>query len=282
VKDVIPDMDFILCIGLGGWYYMNKVDHCVPTAVHFHGYDFLQEHLVFILRLQSMILRYPFMTQHKNADIIFSLGGRISEMLIKHGVPAYKIVSIPNAIEKRWIRNSLIRNWEPRRFVFVGRYSRTKGIELLEQAIKMLFLKYSLEVHFIGPIPASARLEHPSVIYHGTIEQEDKLQAILQSSDILVCPSYSEGMPTVILEAMAAGCAIIATDVGAVQELVNEEIGWLIPAGNVRALYEAMELAIQSSDSFLSGKKQSSVAKVWQYTWPEVIDKTIGELENRM
>ena len=43
-----------------------------------------------------------------------------------------------------------------------------------------------------------------------------------------MCPSYSEGMPNVIMEAMSRGLAIIATDVGAVSKLVDEENGWLI------------------------------------------------------
>ena len=53
-------------------------------------------------------------------------------------------------------------------------------------------------------------------------------------------PSLSEGMPTVILEAMARGKAVIATDVGAVSELVSEENGVLIQAGSVEELSNAL------------------------------------------
>ena len=48
------------------------------------------------------------------------------------------------------------------------------------------------------------------------------------SCDILLCPSYSEGMPNVILEAMSRGLAIIATNVGAIRLLVSEDNGVLL------------------------------------------------------
>ncbi|MGB0418765.1 MAG: glycosyltransferase family 4 protein, partial [Opitutales bacterium] len=76
------------------------------------------------------------------------------------------------------------------------------------------------EFVFIGPIPKEKQLDLPWVQYRGSVSDQDALKAELDQGDVLVCPSYSEGMPTVILEAMARGLAIVATDVGATCELV--------------------------------------------------------------
>jgi glycosyltransferase involved in cell wall biosynthesis len=210
------------------------------------------------------------------------LGGRITELLTKNGVPAKKVISIPNAIEEQWIQKADIQNFNPRRFVFIGRYSEVKGIDILDQALNKLLAVHPFEMHFIGPIPEDKQVRSSSVIYHGAIHNEAQIQEILYTCDVLVSPSYTEGMPTVILEAMAAGCAIIATDVGAVPEVVDEKIGWLIPSGNVTALYDAMEQAIQSTNNSLAVVKLAAREKVRAYTWQNIIEKTIEEIENRI
>ena len=85
-----------------------------------------------------------------------------------------------------------------------------------------------MEFVFIGPIPKKKQLVFPWVQYRGSIVDSEELKAELDEGDVLVCPSYSEGMPTVILEAMARGLAIIGTDVGATRELVDDGNGHLI------------------------------------------------------
>jgi glycosyltransferase involved in cell wall biosynthesis len=282
VEQSIATVDFIIAIGLGGWYYMNKVKKTIPVAVHFHGYDFLQKQLLLYTRFQCFMLRVPFMSQHENANFIFSLGGKITELLTSNGVPINKIVTIPNAIEPGWIRNTPIPQFNCRRFVFIGRYSKTKGLDILNEVLNKLVHSHAFQMHFIGPIPEDKQVKSPDVVYHGTIYDENNIQKILQESDFLVCPSYSEGMPTVILEAMASGAAIIATDVGAVQEVVGEDIGWLIPSGNIPALYHAMESAILTDETNLRKLKTAALQKVHAYTWPAIIEKTIYEIEKRI
>lgn len=70
----------------------------------------------------------------------------------------------------------------------------------------------------------------------------------LQDLDVFVLSSRSEGLPLVLLEAMAAALPVVATRVGAVPEVLPEDIGWLCPPGNDRALAEAMISAVTSPE----------------------------------
>ncbi len=115
-----------------------------------------------------------------------------------------------------------------------------------------------------------------SIIYHGAITSQETIRQLLYESDVLVCPSYSEGMPTVILEAMACQCAIIATDVGATGELVDPHNGWLIKGDIVQGLKKAMQEAVALDNETLQHMKEASYQKVKEkYTWDVVAQKSL-------
>ena len=101
--------------------------------------------------------------------------------------------------------------------------------------------------------------------------------SILRECQVLVCASYAEGMPNVILEGMASGCAVIASDVGAVSLMVNSENGWLIEPGNFTAIKDAMLQAISSSPQELLNKRSLSLQRVrTAFIWEIIIDKTVS------
>jgi glycosyltransferase involved in cell wall biosynthesis len=157
------------------------------------------------------------------------------------------------------------------KFVFIGRYERRKGVEELTELIKNMNYFSAAEFHFIGPIPDEKRLQKENVFYHGLVKETDKIKSILEKSDVLICPSHSEGMPTVILEAMACHCAIIATDVGAVSLQVDNNNGWLIPPKDKAALEKAINEAIDISDEELILKKLTSQKRIDEsFLWDHV------------
>ena len=139
--------------------------------------------------------------------------------------------------------------------------------------------QYAFEVAFIGPIPDQLHLDHPDIVYHGLVQETGKIQQILQEGDVLLCPSHSEGMPTVIMEAMTNQCAIIATDVGAVAHQVDASNGWLIPAKNVTALRHAIIEAIEMDPESLKAKQSASFGRVKSFTWDRVIDQMLRHFE---
>lgn len=73
-----------------------------------------------------------------------------------------------------------------------------------------------------------------------------EIPAVLAATDIFVNPSYSEGLPSSVLEAAATGCAVIATDVGGTREIIRDgETGLLIPPRDRTALVAALESLIR-------------------------------------
>jgi glycosyltransferase involved in cell wall biosynthesis len=166
--------------------------------------------------------------------------------------------------------------------VFVGRHERRKGIEELTKALAAWSQGRSFRFDFVGPIPSANQLQRAEVRYHGSISDSTRLQSILDDSDVLVCPSHSEGMPTVILEAMARGLAIIATDVGAVRLMVGPDNGILMPHPSVRLIRQAIEQMMALPAAELIALKKASLRKVQQFTWDRAAQSTLEQIAARL
>jgi glycosyltransferase involved in cell wall biosynthesis len=232
-------------------------------------------------KLVQSMLAWAMRRNLKNAKKALSLGKGLDEIITSLGVEKNNILRSPNGIDKSWILDEFEKSQprETRRAIFIGRYERLKGIEELMSVIMHNSALKNLELYFIGPIPERLRIKQEQIKYLGLIKDSEIIKTELSKSDILICPSYSEGMPTVILEAMSQGLAIIATDVGAVSELVDDTNGWLIPPKNEEALNSALENALSISNEELRLKQRQSWEKVKRYTWPEVAKQTLSEIQ---
>ncbi len=144
--------------------------------------------------------------------------------------------------------------------LFVGRLTCDKGIPELLEAFSQLIDRFpELRLLLVGcfedgdPLPVNARksLEaHSRVIFAGAVQDTAPYYAI---ADVLVLPSHREGLPTVVLEAQAAGKPVIgASATGIVDVVVDGETGLLFPVGDVPALAEAMARLI--TDKGLANK----------------------------
>jgi len=130
---------------------------------------------------------------------------------------------------------------------FVGRLAPVKGLRFLlpafEEALKT---QPNLRLKIIGDGPERAALEaqaaplKDAVRFTGPLSQAD-VAAELAKTDVLVLPSFAEGVPVVLMEAMASGKPVIATQVAGVSELVKSgENGLVIPPGHSAALKDAI------------------------------------------
>ncbi len=70
----------------------------------------------------------------------------------------------------------------------------------------------------------------------------------------LLLPSFAEGLPVVIMEALALGRPAISTYIAGIPELVDDGCGWIIPAGSVEAIAQAMQSALEAPSDTLAAK----------------------------
>jgi glycosyltransferase involved in cell wall biosynthesis len=141
------------------------------------------------------------------------------------------------------IRNKLILKYNPNKkkiVIFFGRLIYAKGVQDLIKACKNL----EVRLFIIGDGPYKKELEHfvkqskVDAKFFGQKSREDIIQ-LLSISDVFVNPSFSEGLPTSVLEAAAMNVPIIATDVGGTNEIVKQ--GILIQPQDVVTLNKSLK-----------------------------------------
>ncbi len=285
MKTKLNEYDFIYTKGFSGWKLIEEKHagkiQCCKIGVKFHGYEMFQRAPDFRTKLQQLfLLQRPVKEISLKADVVFSYGAKITEIIKRIGVSESKIVELPSGVETDQITEKIRNTALPVKFVYLGRYERRKGIEELNQALKSTDKTFQFEFHFIGPIEADKQIHSSNCFYHGEIRDKSKLNALLKNCDVLVCPSWSEGMPNVILESMSNGLAVMASDTGATSLLVNENTGWMLDEISASEIKSLLQKIIKTPSHDIDLKKQNALNKIKsEFTWEHLIKKLINKLE---
>ena len=287
IKDKLHQYDFIYTKGFTGWYLVEqKAKYHLkspPIGVKFHGYEMFQKPPDLKTKLQHLLLlRRPAKYISQNADLVFSYGGKVTDIIRSLDVKENRIFELPSGVEQSTLVSDIRPVKGAVKILYLGRYERRKGIEELNKAIRQLEAAEkgpALQFNFVGPIPKGKQLRNRQVSYHGEIRNKQKLQELIRQNDILICPSWSEGMPNVILEAMANGLAVIATDVGANNVLVNASTGWLIKDSDPQTILSVLAEIKNTPAETIQQKKQAALETIsTHFTW----EKLIGEFNQRL
>jgi glycosyltransferase involved in cell wall biosynthesis len=154
---------------------------------------------------------------------------------------------------------------EPATVLFAGRLSPEKNIEVVAEATK------DLPRTIVGDGPLRALV--PDAI--GFVSQRE-LSELYKRAAVVVLASSREGLPNVVLEAMAHGKTVVATPVGGIPTLIEDgETGLLVPVGDAAALRAALERAL--GDEVLRARLGRAARKrVTEYcSWDRVTDRTL-------
>jgi len=143
------------------------------------------------------------------------------------------------------------------RVVFAGRLAGVKGVPILLEALTLVRTAHP-DVHLtlVGDGPMRTQVEAQvaalDLTSHVDITGYLPPEAVaerLATADLFVLPSFAEGLPVVLMEALAAGVPVIATQIAGVPELVQDGVtGRLVPPGNVGALATAMSDTLRDPD----------------------------------
>ena len=235
----LSQYDCIYAQGLTGNAFLGKHPRLM---VNLHGLNMFQSSFSWKEELGKWAMRPLFRKQIQQTWKAVSLGGKLSDILFENGAKREQVVVLPNGVDDFWWDSPRARrNNAGIRFLMVGRNDPAKGYHVLEAALNLM--QEAVEIHFVGdwlPIEST----HHKLTYHGVVRDKHKMMDIMDSCDVLLLPSLSEGMPTVVLEAKARGLQVIGTDVGAMSDLQRG----LIPPGNAQALADSIRRCIKEAD----------------------------------
>ncbi len=163
--------------------------------------------------------------------------------------------------------------------LFVGRFSKEKGLDILLSSFKELKSEVSkARLVLVGSGPMEEKMR--KIVKTQNIEDvtfikpldHEKIPEILNCADVLALCSLYEGMPTVVLEAMACGVPVVSTDVGDVKKVVNQETGQLIRKRNPKAIKNAILKVIRNGRS---GYIDSCITVAKRYSWENISQKIV-------
>ncbi|MCO5165844.1 MAG: glycosyltransferase family 4 protein [Planctomycetes bacterium] len=172
------------------------------------------------------------------------------------------------------------------RLVCVGRLCEQKGqLLLVEAAARLVREGVDLRLVLVGDgelrQPIEARLRREGLERHVEITgwaSGERVREELQAARAMVLPSFAEGLPVGVMEALALGRPVISTYVAGIPELVTPDCGWLVPAGSVDALVEAMREALLAAPSTLDAMGRAGRERVRARHDAERIAVRLGDL----
>ncbi len=220
----------------------------LPVVMRVHGSD-INDFFGYKGRKQSILEAI------RRSDAVVSVNGDLREFLILHGADPERIHVIYNGIDrslftpldKGTCRLKLGLDRRTGIIVFAGNLKPVKGVDLLLHAFSGI-AREDLQLHILGDGPMHGSLERIAsslgigdrVFFHGSVAHGE-IGEWYGACDLFCLPSFHEGTPNVILEALACGVPVVASDTGGIPEIVKPDSGILFKAGDADGLRDALE-----------------------------------------
>ncbi|MHB9448588.1 glycosyltransferase family 4 protein [Mesorhizobium sp. RSR565B] len=220
----------------------------IPYVLHLHGAQYQtfwkDDHSFMSRRIRALF---------EHAGRVIVLGGLWRDFVASRA-PANggNIIIVPNATAVPSLAH--VGGGDHVHILFLGRIGERKGVPQLGEALeRMKHLRgWRATIAGDGEVePARARSVAlgiaDRIAFPGWVGP-DEVASLIASADILVLPSFAENLPMSVIEGMAAGLAVVATPVGAVEDIItHEQSGLLVPPGDVAALTEALTRLVEDT-----------------------------------
>jgi len=232
-------------------YFYFKLAYLFNSKLiyHFHGASFSEQ-----FSKTSIFWRKKIMEMFQEVDLVICLSNNWRDE-IKKIAPHANIVVVPNSVKLPLLSNRVY-NSENISILFLGLIGERKGLfDLIKVFMRLLTDGNNIVLNIGGNGDTTKLLTaifdlgiNKHANYLGWVSEEER-DRLFRETDIFVLPSYAEGMPMSILEAMSYGVPVISTIVGGIPELIEDgETGLLVNPGDIDMLYEKMNDLIHNDE----------------------------------
>ena len=253
---------------------LTKLFHRKPVITTLRGTD---------INWAKTHRRYAWLHHKSIAGSKFTIG--VSDKIalqIKEEYPelSERIAFIPNGVDDSFytVSSSSRPSSPPLRFLFAGSLIPVKGVDTLIKALGALDSSFRWRLTIAGDGPEKKRLINlakkfslsKKIAFIGVVPPEN-MPSLMADHHVMVHTSYSEGRPNVVLEGMAAGLAVVGTDIHGIRELVqNGRTGWIVPPGHPDTLAEVLKSLIHGEKNYITA---GNFGRKWmieqRLTWRE-------------
>ena len=224
------------------------------VVVFFHGWDESTDRKIRNNRLLRTLFRLTF----GYVDRFLVLSGAVKNSLSRLDIDPARITVTTTMFDAEEFRSAERQEGGPHvNLLFLSRFVREKGVYELLQSVRDIVRRYAdvrlilagdgLEMQAMRDWVAESGM-NSLVEFTGYVRAYDKVQTMVRS-DIYLLPSYTEGCPVSLLEAMAVGLPVVASAVGAIPELLRDGVnGFLLQKIDAASITAALEPLLADSE----------------------------------
>ncbi|EJG06788.1 glycosyl transferase group 1 [Methanofollis liminatans DSM 4140] len=269
VTKIRPDIIHAQNITMGMIAFFGKKFFKIPYVVWGRGSD---------VHLQWKFKKYVSKIVLNNADVSIALSQNMKDEMQK--LSKKDIYVIPNGIDPAIFKESKVKkDYTGTKIIYVGSLLPIKGVKYLIKAMQILHpTNPDIHLTIVGDGSDRRSLEQmvheyalvQNISFVGKLPHKD-IPQWLCNNNILVLPSNSEGMPNVLLEAMAAGLPVVATNVGGIPDIIkNKRNGYLVEPKNPQEIAEKIQYLINNSQMRKIISEQNKMDSQ-RYNWNNIV-----------
>jgi glycosyltransferase involved in cell wall biosynthesis len=218
------------------------------------------------------------------ADMILTVSQQLQQTVVQMGVREDKIRVVPNGCDaavfhsgdRQCARRELGFESHTDLILYVGRLDLAKGLAELIEALSQIATDHPCKLALIGDGNAQAQLAaltrklavENRVVFPGVCTSA-QVARWMRAANVLALPSYREGCPNVVIEALSTGLPVVGTYVGGIPEIVDSDCGVLVPPRDPTALAAALRAAMDRP------WKPFEIARRMKRSWEQVAEETL-------
>ncbi len=256
-KKFYPDIIHVHVYTAGILPLLLKHLYKIPYILTEHFKIIKPQDKFFIKKLKILLAKLIF----RNAELLIHVSRFMADYIENFGIKN-KYTIVPNTIDtsifyyKNYNKNTYSK--KKKHIIFVGNLTSGKGMDYLLHAISILKEKRSdFILNIVGDGEECSKYKDmvkklnisDIVIFHG-IKSKEEVAKMMRKSHFLVLPSLFETFSCVSIEAMATGLPVVATEVGAIKEIIDKNKGILIAPGDVNSLISAIEFMLDNHSKY--------------------------------